>query len=537
VHSEYLSEYDNVVLQKYLERGWWVGEVLQRAKNGEKRFVFASVNKRYDESGTEVGAVAINRDITNFKQIEEAQQKSAAIIDTILDSVITTNIDGEILSWNAGAESLFGYTAAEIIGKSIGILYKETELNLFKSLITEVGKGKNISGIQLTSLNKNKDEVYILLSLTSLKDKNGTITELVGVSKDITALVNAETKLHTKRQNLELVEQVTGLGSWDWDIDLGKIVWSDNMYKILGYYPGEVEPHYAIAKSNVHPHDVAFYEAKLAQALASETSFSFEYRIVRADNSTIWVRSEGKVIRDKANNAHRMFGTVLDISANKLAEMALQKLSQQLLFAREEERRQVAYELHNDVGQTLTALSMNLQLLRYETSNAKLTKIIETAIELAQVANKKIRDVSYGLRPPVLETLGLNAAIENLCQEFMGQTGLAIAYSGEEIRDMSEPIAINLYRILQEALANAARHAEAKNIKVLFADFETYFSLDVWDDGQGFDFNKQLYEQGNFGLGLLAMREHATQLKGRFKIESHVGQGTRIRVEIPKGQS
>lgn len=215
------------------------------------------------------------------------------------------------------------------------------------------------------------------------------------------------------------------------------------------------------------------------------------------------------------------------------------RLTRQVVLAHEDERQRVAHELHDDAGQLLTALRMSLQMLRGDLPpESELLARLDEIITLTHTTADQIRALAYGLRPPLLDTLGVNLALHGLCQDFADHTPLDIAYNGQEVADLPEVVAISLYRILQEALTNSARHAQAQHITVTLHDTAADVVLEVDDDGQGFDVaqvESSATSQG--GLGLLGMRERAHLLDGSLVIESEPGQGTRIRVQVPKGDS
>ena len=153
-------------------------------------------------------AIEIVMDITERKQAEEAMKKSSIIINSTTDAVICTDTVGNITFWNKGAEIIYGYRKEEVIGKSISIIYKDQDLHVLESMIADLMEGKDIPGLEVTCIDKNKQDVEVLLSLTTIKDKDGNITEFVGITKDITehkqaqrALVESEERYRTLYEN------------------------------------------------------------------------------------------------------------------------------------------------------------------------------------------------------------------------------------------------------------------------------------------------------------------------------------------------
>lgn len=222
-----------------------------------------------------------------------------------------------------------------------------------------------------------------------------------------------------------------------------------------------------------------------------------------------------------------------DITARKRAEEASQKLARRLVIAQEEERQRVSRELHDEAGQALTALKISLELLQADLPSEALSLYANftEAIGLIDITREHIRLLAHGLRPPALDTLGLNLALENYCHTFARRTQQMIQYTGVTLPPLSDAISISLYRFLQEALTNAAKHAEATVITVQLSWDKQEVLLSVRDDGQGFDSN----ELSPAGIGLVGMHERLDLLGGGLHIHSQIGQGTHLVAYLPLG--
>ena len=224
---------------------------------------------------------------------------------------------------------------------------------------------------------------------------------------------------------------------------------------------------------------------------------------------------------EKESAAHRR--------ASELAEERLRLLSQQLVSSQEQERKALSRELHDEIGQLLTALRMelgNLERTRPPASDPHL----EQAKKLAESTLRTTRDIAMGLRPAMLDVLGLGPALEWQVREFSRRYGTPVRLEVDgDLRDVPDPHRTYLYRIVQEGLTNCARHAQAKNIHVKLEDSGGHLAVLVEDDGVGFD------QHGSvpFGLGLLGMSERVRELCGRVTIDSAPGKGTRIAVTLP----
>jgi signal transduction histidine kinase len=214
----------------------------------------------------------------------------------------------------------------------------------------------------------------------------------------------------------------------------------------------------------------------------------------------------------------------------------MRRLSQQVISTSEEERRRLAHELHDEAGQALTALKIKLEMTAAEMSGvfAEAVPGLREAISITDATMEQIRVLAQNLRPPSLDAVGLNAAIEGLCRSFARQTQLTIDYAGAVLPPLEGALDIMLYRVLQEALTNVAKHAGAKHVQVDLCLEGDTVRLSVQDDGRGFENLAGVVEGGQCkGMGLLGMRERVVLLGGSLEIESLPGCGTRLVALVP----
>jgi signal transduction histidine kinase len=220
-------------------------------------------------------------------------------------------------------------------------------------------------------------------------------------------------------------------------------------------------------------------------------------------------------------------------TATKQAEKRLRLLSQQLVSSQEQERKALSRELHDEIGQLLTALRMELGNLERSrgASGGDADIHLDQAKKLAETTLKTTRDIAMGLRPAMLDLLGLGPALEWQTREYSRRykTPIQLDVAGD-LRDLPDPHRTYLYRIVQEGLTNCARHAQAKNIRVSLKDANGQLAVTVEDDGVGFD------QHGGvaYGLGLLGITERVRELCGKIAIQSEPGKGTRLEVMLPR---
>jgi signal transduction histidine kinase len=210
-------------------------------------------------------------------------------------------------------------------------------------------------------------------------------------------------------------------------------------------------------------------------------------------------------------------------------------LTQRLVSAQEEERHRLSRELHDEAGQALTALRISLGLIREDLPQEAdvLRQRLGETVSLTESVFDLVRRLVQVLRPPALDALGLNAALEGLCRDFSRRTRLTIDYAGTDLLRLPEGVAIHLYRVVQEALTNVSKHARAQRVRVGMEAVDGRIRLTVEDDGIGFDANLQPGAASRTGMGLIGMRERLDLLRGRLDIWSQPGRGTRLAAQVP----
>jgi PAS domain S-box-containing protein len=287
------------------------------------------------------------------------------------------------------------------------------------------------------------------------------------------------------------------------------------------------------------------YEVRLVTKKGKRRNFDVRYRAVELDAFGMWDKSVSA--GDKSFRG--TYGVARDITARVLLEDKTRSLYERLsrehgqrkvlskliIDLLEAERNKLAGELHDHVGQTLASLRMDLEFLRDEMGadpaipRARMKSAEEKAIRAIQ----HLRSIASGLKPVMLDTVGLVASLNALCTEIEGQKGIKVHFFSSnipEIIDRAKELA--LFRIAQEALANVVKHARAVEVHVNLLYKEGAISLSVEDDGLGFDMEAKRRDT----LGLLLMEERAIHFSGKFSIESKKGRGTYVEAEVPVGQ-
>jgi PAS domain S-box-containing protein len=269
---------------------------------------------------------------------------------------------------------------------------------------------------------------------------------------------------------------------------------------------------------------------------------AFESRVNTRKDSKIWVSINARAIAG-ANGAARLEGTMENITERKRAESmmlaaqrSLEDLSRTLLKKLEAERHHVAHELHDEVGQVLTVVKMGLESIKREPASSAFADKLDENIAAIKRALAQVRNLSVNLRPAVLDDLGLVAALRWLASSATSSTGLDIEVQADDDIEprLSSGLATVCFRVAQEALTNALRHAGASTIKIELCGLRKEFALIISDDGKGFDVKAARAQTSHGGgFGLLAMQERTALSGGTLTIDSTPGEGSKITALFP----
>jgi PAS domain S-box-containing protein len=263
-----------------------------------------------------------------------------------------------------------------------------------------------------------------------------------------------------------------------------------------------------------------------------ETSYEAEVVCKNGTRKPVEVSSR-VIMRD--GRAVGIQGSVRDIRERKRAQEALQTYSHRLLEAQEAERQNISLELHDEIGQVLTAVSLNLQSMKDSCSTPDYESPLNESIRLIAEALTRIRQLSRELRPSLLDDLGLAAALRWYVARYSERSGITTEMTGDvDLGVIPQETKTACFRIAQEALANVARHARATHATVHVANQHGQLHLAVSDNGVGFEAQETLHGTSSpKALGLLWMFERALAVRGRLEINSAPGEGTRVFVNMP----
>jgi two-component system sensor histidine kinase UhpB len=362
------------------------------------------------------------------------------------------------------------------------------------------------------------------------------MTALRETNEVASAIWAASTELRKSDEQLRLAVDAAELGTWTWNIVTGEFFSSERAKRIFGI-PTTMECTRSTFLERIHPSDCDIPEEILQPDLILERQYAIEYRILDpADQSIRWVSSKGRVEFDETGKPLRVHGVLRDISSRKKSRHERDDLRLRLMRAQEQERLRLAHELHDQTGQSLTAIMMELKAVEADIAQSGRDRLRRLRKQLDQMG-RNLHRVAWELRPASINELGLTAALSNYASEWSAQSGIEVDFHcGDSGLDgHSEEVRTTLYRVVQEALTNIARHAAgATTASITINRANSILRLTIEDDGNGFDSMSGNKHSGKAfsGLGLAGMRERLSLIGGELEIESSVGVGTTIFVRI-----
>jgi PAS domain S-box-containing protein len=361
----------------------------------------------------------------------------------------------------------------------------------------------------------------------------GEPDRLMGVTLDISERKRADEALRASEARLAAGADLAGLAFSELDWLSGVMTYADARVRDLLGLPPEVElpaDASAVWSGRLHPDDRARVMEMRRRLLGGEADrMSAEYRYVHPDRGERWIQHlAGVAARDADGRATRTYGVWRDITASKRAEEALLDLSQRLIGAHEEERALLARELHDDLSQRLAVLAIEAGRaeLSLPEGEGPQTEALRTIREGIVRVSEDIHSLAYQLHPSLLEELGLAEALRAECEHRGRQCEFEITVDVDPASsDVGKDVALCLFRVAQEALGNAARHARASSVTVTLRRVEGGLLLAVADDGAGFDPDTP---SAGRHLGLASMRERTRLVNGTLDVESAPGRGTTV---------
>jgi PAS domain S-box-containing protein len=418
-----------------------------------------------------------------------------------------------------------GYSIEEVLGKSPRILQgPRTNKKILEQLKNTIRQGKSSQG-EVINYKKDGSEFHLKWSIHPIKDAHGNLSHFLSIQEDISESKEIIYLLKRTVEQLQFHVENTSLGCITFDSELKIKKCSSQAETVLGWDKKQLIGQKLTNLSLIHPEEINEVEEKLMTLLQNKTSdrLTFNARITSNENTVKYTEWYNSAMFDEKGRFLSFYTLIRDVTSHKIAEKAL-------IEGQELERKRIAREIHDSIGQMLVAVKFNIASLE-ETLPLDFMDRVHALEDLVQKTIEEARRLSQNLAPRSLDEFGLEAGIRNLCLQTQNTTGINITfqYIGESyIADKN--ILISIYRITQEALTNVVKHARAKNVKILFSQNEKSISLLMEDDGVGFKTEKVILKKGS---GLYNIEERTKMLGGRFQIVSMLNEGTKISINLP----
>jgi len=560
------------------------GKVIGLLGIGNKPGGFTENDARMASAFGELAAIALHNSRT-LEALESSEERLRSVVTTANDAIISVDSSGKIVFWNNSAETIFGYSADEAIGKPLTLIIPEQFHEAHKKGMDRVvvtGKSKIVGKtVEMLALRKGGNEFPVEFSLATWKTSEGVF--FTGIIRDITERKRMEEELRRSRDELEIrVQQRTAeLAKINEELQteiaergraekvlyeqsrmleaffkhtITPLVFLDkhfNFIRVNEAYAKACQRH--ISEFPGHNH-FEFYPSDAKAIFEQVVQTKVPYQAVARPfvfpdhpdwGVTYWDWTLTPLLDDKSEVEFLVF-SLADVTEPKRAEEALRKseeqlrhLYSQLLAAQENERKRVAQELHDGLQQFLTGIKFKVEGFIQEMRKSKVktpTKPLEAVIPIIQESVREIRRIQMNLRPAILDDLGILATISWFSREY--ETTYPSIHVEKQINiqedEIPEPLKMVIYRILQEGLTNVAKHSGASLVILSFRKTNGRIELSIQDNGRGFDLQEALsVESPGREWGLASMRERAEHSGGSFGIESAKGKGTFLRAIWP----
>jgi two-component system sensor histidine kinase UhpB len=475
--------------------------------------------------------------ITRHRRLLEESHDREAVLRTIVDSepacVKVLGPGCVLMDMNSAGLAMIGADSLEALrGRCVLPLVVERDRADFEAICQAAFRGEP-GWLQFELVGLQGRRLWMEMRIAPLRSATGQVTAILGVTADISDRRRADEQLRDSEQRLTQAAAIAGLGFFEHDYEAGSIFWSPGARAIAGVGPSQdVTPEMMVAM--IHPEDRERAVSTIARSYdpGGDGAMMLESRIVRPSGEVRHVSVKSQTRFDEAGRPLKTVGTVFDVTERMQAEAQRDRLARRVLEIQENERRAVARDLHDEIGQALSALKLNLLWLKRDGGN---DRVVGDSLHIADEVLQQVRDIALSLRPSVLDDLGLGAAVQWYVEQSGARAGIrARCQLAPDLAPASPTTEIACFRVLQEALTNVHRHAGAASAEVWLHDDGQHLELVVRDDGRGFDVHRVIAgaERGS-NMGLLSIRERAALLGGMATVTSTPGCGTEVRVRLP----
>ena len=500
----------------------------------------------------------LQRSAAYEQALRESEERFRSAMNNLAEGLYILDAEGRVTYINRSAEKMLGWSAMDLIGKNMheAVHYKycdDTPFPLEKCPCMRVLKdGVEIHEFEDNFLRKDGSFFPVVLS-TSPMMMNGVTKGIVISFRDDTKRREAEDALQQSERIYHAIGESIDYGVWICNADGRNIYASSSFLNLIGL--SQMQYSESGWASVLHPEDAQATIDAWEKCVRDGTFWQREHRFKRPDGTWHYILSRGTPIRDPYGNIQYWAGINLDIQQWKEAEVVLEArvakrteellkarnelrgLSVRLLKAQDEERRRIARELHDGVGQLLAAMTMSVPKLLAEKANLSedAVKVAEEVEDLIAEALRDIRTMSYLLHPPLLDEIGLAPALQWYLGGFSERSSISVHLDlAPDVGKLPRDVELSLFRIVQECLTNIHRHSGSTTADVSLYRTRQEIVLEVRDQGSGIppEITEKLSSGDSFGLGIRGMRERLRQFGGRLDVESD-GDGTLVTAALP----
>lgn len=468
----------------------------------------------------------LTKDVLAFVEREEKYQ---SYIDNAPDGFFVSDETGRFMEANESASLITGYSNSELLQMSFSDLLTAEWLDDGLALIEKVVYTGTSKGDVLFR-QKNGSERWLALETVRLTDN-----QHLCFAKDITDQKRAEEALGESEKKYRLLiensHDIIYTCTANGILTFVSPAWTE----LLGHPVSDVT-----GKSFqlfVHPDDIPGCRTWIKKVIEyGERLDGGEYRAKHVNGTWCWHTSSAVPYLDETGATAGFYGIARDITEHRQAEKEKIELAQMHLLSqhtervREEERVSIARELHDDLGQALTAVKIDLGIIRNIVPDRGTVVKINKVSALVGETIKTVQRITSELRPTIIDDLGLEAAIDWYSKEFAERTGLEVILDLDSGAVISPEASLNIFRIMQESLTNIARHSKATRVDIRMSKTVDSINFRITDNGIGIADN-QIKAKKSFGI--ISMIERASSLGGKFEIYNHNGVGTEISLTVP----
>lgn len=555
---------DRPVIDDILRR-LTAGEVLHDyparlcAKHGGLRHVVID-SSGYFEDGRFVHTRCFTRDVTAYQAAEQAAARLAAIVASSSDAIIGKTLDGIITSWNAGAQTIFGYSQTEMVGQPIFRLIPEELHGAERTLLDHIGRGERMEFSETERIRKDGRRVHIAVSVSPIRDTHGRVVGAASIKRDVTERKAAAEALARSQERLRLALKAARMGTWQWDVATNTLGWDEQLHELYGIEPGQRVTRYEDFIDRVHEDDRAFVAASVQRALQGDGGLDYEFRIVLPGGRVRWLTDQGRVMRDPMGNPLYMTGVCLDMTERKLLEERLRQA--QRMDSVGQLAGGIAHEANNMMSVVLGCADYVLQRDDLPTPvREDVDQIWKAATRTAGITRQLLafsrRQV---LQPQVLDLNATVRDLEAILSRTLGETRVLRMHLSPTLGPIRadpgqlEQVLINLTLNARDAMPDQGRLTIETTNVVLDQAYAAEKSLDslrpgdyaaliVSDTGHGMDratvarvfepfFTTKGVGEGT-GLGLSTVYGIVKQSGGFIWVYSEPGLGTAFKLYFP----